>query len=94
MEIVISCDIEIVSLLKTDKRQALEAIYKKYGEQLYSFIYQRLNSEALSIDALKQTFTLVWKYADTYHKTPACFFVWLLGVAKEATDQIQQHSLH
>lgn len=87
MQLVVSCDLNIVNLLKNKDKQALEVIFKKYGERLYSFIYQQLHSEELANIALKRTFSLVWDMAPAYNNTPEHFFIWLLRLAREASTQ-------
>ncbi len=88
MQVVSSCDIEIVTLLRKRDQQAMKILFKKYGSELYSFIYQQLGSEELTTIALKKVFSLVWDTSLSYNKAPEHFFIWLLRIAKQVSDEV------
>ena len=67
----------------------MATIYEKYGKQLYSFLFQQLQSEELASTALKNTFSITWQAASDYNRAPEHFFIWLLRIAKQAADEVQ-----
>ncbi len=89
MDVVTYCDTAIVTMLKNRDQKAITSIFERYGEELYSFIYQQLQSEELTSRALKETFSLVWEASSSYNKKPEHFFIWLLIIAKQASEKIQ-----
>ena len=90
MELVPSCDTDIISMLKNRDKRAVAVILEKYGDQLYGFIFQQLNSEQLASDALKKTLFLVWETPIEQNKNPKHFFIYLLRQATEVSAEIQR----
>ena len=90
MELVPSCDTDIVSMLKNRDQRAVAVILEKYGDQLYGFIFQQLNSEQLASEALKKTLSLVWETPTAQNKNPEHFFIYLLRQAAEVSAETQR----
>lgn len=89
MDVVTSYDTVIVTMLKNRDQKAMTTIFERYGEELYSFLYQQFKSEELTSRALKETFSLIWDNSSSYDKNPEHFFIWLLQMAKQASEKIQ-----
>ncbi len=90
MELVPSCDTDIISMLKNRDQRAVAVILEKYGDQLYGFIFQQLNSEQLASDALKKTLSLVWETPTVHYHNPKHFFIYLLRQATKVSAETQR----
>lgn len=88
MQLVLSCDTDIVCMLKNRDQRAVGIILDKYGDQLYGFIFQHLDSEQLASNALKKTLSLVWETSTSYNSNPKHFFIWLLRQANKVSKEI------
>lgn len=89
MQLVTSYDTEIISMLTNRDKKAMVIIIEKYGDQLYSFVFQQLGSELLASEALKKTLSQVWTNSSDYDKNPDFFFIWVLMQAGEISREMQ-----
>ena len=88
MQVTIACDEDIVNMLKNRDRKAMVLLLGRYGKELYSFVYHRLNSEELTEATLKKTFAAIWNASQNYNKPPEHFFIWLLRIAQQNIDEV------
>ncbi|MEM0994876.1 MAG: RNA polymerase sigma factor [Bacteroidota bacterium] len=83
-------DSNIISLLSTDARAAIEAILPKYGAALQGVIYKIVGSQEVTEEVLQDTFVKVWKNAKSYNPSKGRLFTWLLNIARNtAIDRIR-----
>ncbi|MEM9887622.1 MAG: sigma-70 family RNA polymerase sigma factor [Bacteroidota bacterium] len=83
-------DSNIILLLSTDARAAIEAILPKYGAALQGVIYKIVGSQEVTEEVLQDTFVKVWKNAKSYDPSKGRLFTWLLNIARNtAIDRIR-----
>lgn len=81
---------QIVQLLETGDKKALDLLYENYADSLYGVILKVVSDEELAQDALQETFVKVWKNSKKYDSKKAKLFTWLYRIAKNtAIDKLR-----
>lgn len=75
-------DSQIISLLQSDPRRAVEAILNRYGAALQGVILKIVGSKEVAEDILQDACIKVWKNADSYDPAKGKLFTWLLNIAR------------
>lgn len=60
---------------------AFAALYDRYMERVYRYIYYHIGKQADAEDLTQQVFLNAWKAVGRYKRTGATFFGWLLAIA-------------
>ncbi|MGK2939110.1 MAG: sigma-70 family RNA polymerase sigma factor [Solirubrobacteraceae bacterium] len=63
---------------------AARALYRTYGRELFGFAQRRLGDRGLAEEVVQETFTNVWRHADTFDETRGSIRTWLYGIARNA----------
>jgi RNA polymerase sigma-70 factor (ECF subfamily) len=71
----------IVALEGRDER-ALEAIYDRYGDYVYSVCMRMVGDVQLAEDLTQEVFLRLWRRPDLYDEGRGRFLTWLLSVAR------------
>ncbi|MFK8009932.1 MAG: RNA polymerase sigma factor [Saprospiraceae bacterium] len=71
-------------LVKGDK-DAINLIYKSYGDALYSIILKIVKSESMAEEVLQDTLVKVWKKSSTYNRSKGRIFTWLSQIARNTS---------
>ena len=81
---------QIVKLLESGDKKALDLLYENYADSLYGVILKVVSNEELAQDALQETFVKVWKNSKKYDSKKAKLFTWLYRIAKNtAIDKLR-----
>jgi RNA polymerase sigma-70 factor (ECF subfamily) len=72
------------SLQVDASEQALRALYRTYGGELYGFAVNHLGDRGLAEELVQEVFTRVWRNADKFDPDRATFRTWLYGIARNA----------
>ena len=78
---------ELINLAKKNSKY-FEPIYKKYHEQIFRFVYQRLNNEDDAADITSQVFLKALLNLEKYEFRGFPFSSWLYRIA---LNEVNQH---
>ena len=85
-------DIELLELVKEKNRDALEALYSKYGNAIYSMTMYMLRSPQAAEEVTQDTFFNVWRRASSYKSGRGSFKSWLFSIGHHrAIDEIRRN---
>ncbi len=76
---------QIVELMSKGDREAVNLIYKNYGNTLYGIIVRVVKSEAVAEEVLQDVMVKVWMHAASYNRTKGRLFTWLANIARNAS---------
>jgi len=79
-------ELEIVELAKSDPTK-FEALYKKYYEQIFRYIYQRVEDKETAFDLTSQVFLKAMNNISKYEYRGVPFSSWLYRIAKSEVYQ-------
>lgn len=83
-------EIELVSLLKSNNRDAFEYLYDHYSPALYGIILRIVKDEEKSADVMQDAFLKIWKNINSYNSEKGSLFTWILNVARNtAIDRLR-----
>ena len=86
-----SVEEEIIQLLSSAPKQAIPLIYDNYADSLYSVLLNILHDSEDAQDVLQRSFIKFWQKADSYDRTKARLFTWLLNIARNtAIDELRR----
>ena len=72
---------QLVMELATGNDAALEAVYDRYAQRIYSLAVSILKDEASAEDALQDVFTNIWLKASSYRPEKSAPGTWIMSVA-------------
>lgn len=61
--------------------QAFAALYDRYVERVYSYVYYRVGNRSDAEDLTQQVFLNAWHAISRYRRTGASFVAWLITIA-------------
>lgn len=73
---------QLVSLIRAQKKEAIELLYDNYSSALYGIVVRIVRSSELAQDVLQDTFVKAWKNGPSYDPTKGRLFTWLLNIAR------------
>lgn len=83
-------DEELITLLHSNKRVAIQPLLDKYGDALYGVVLSIVQAKEVAEDVMQDTFVKVWKNADSYSPEKGRLFTWLVNIARyTAIDKIR-----
>jgi RNA polymerase sigma-70 factor (ECF subfamily) len=84
-------DTELVGLVANGDKQALEAVYERYGQIVFSMARAMLRDVAKAEEVTQDTFLSLWKKASTYTVQRGSLYTWLMSVAHHRTvDELRR----
>src|SRR5687768_12201689 len=75
-------DERLVIALEVRDERALEAIYDRYGDYVYSICLRMVGDVQLAEDLSQEVFLRLWRRPDLYDVSRGRFLTWLLSVAR------------
>jgi RNA polymerase sigma-70 factor (ECF subfamily) len=72
----------LVNALELRDSKALEALYDRYGDYVYSICLRMMRDVQLAEDLTQEVFLRVWRRPDLFDATRGRFLTWLLSVAR------------
>jgi RNA polymerase sigma factor (sigma-70 family) len=84
----------LIALCARGDRDALAALYDRYGRAAYSLAWRILQDPGLAEDAVQEAFLAVWKQAARFDARRARPSTWLLAVVHHrAVDSVRREAL-
>ncbi|NIJ51832.1 RNA polymerase sigma factor [Dyadobacter arcticus] len=81
---------ELISLLKSNNREAFEYLYDHYSPALYGIILKIVKDEDSAADVMQDAFLKIWKNIGSYNAEKGTLFTWILNVARNtAIDRLR-----
>ena len=74
-------DAQRIAAVSAGDERALEEIYDRYAQRVYSLAVSVLKDEALAEDAVQEVFTNIWLKAQSYRPEMAAPSTWIMSVA-------------
>ena len=88
-------DAELLELILEERRDALEALYDRYGNAVYSLSMYKLRNPQAAEEVTQDTFFNVWRRASSYKPGRGSFKAWLFSIAHHrAIDEIRRNKRH
>jgi RNA polymerase sigma-70 factor (ECF subfamily) len=75
-------DERLVTALERRDERALEALYNRYGDYVYSVCLRMVGDVQLAEDLTQEVFLRLWRRPDLYDVARGRFVTWLLSVAR------------
>jgi RNA polymerase sigma-70 factor (ECF subfamily) len=77
-----AADDRLVLALENRDQNALETLYDRYGDYVYSVCLRMVGDVQLAEDLTQEVFLRLWRRPDLYDVSRGRFVTWLLGVAR------------
>ena len=77
-----AADDRLVVALETRDQKALETLYDRYGDYVYSVCLRMVGDVQLAEDLTQEVFLRLWRRPDLYDVSRGRFVTWLLSVAR------------
>jgi len=74
-------DATLLSLMKTGDAQAFRAIYERFWEGLFAYVYNRLQEKEISQEVVQEVFLSLWTKRESIHITTS-LAAYLYGASK------------
>lgn len=88
-------DSDLLGLISIGTRQALESLYDRYGNAVYSLSMYILRDAGAAEEVTQDAFLNVWRRATTYSSQRGEVKAWLLSIAHHrAIDELRQRRRH
>ena len=78
----IAADDRLIAALEARDARALEALYDRYGDYVYSMCLRMVGDVQLAEDLTQEVFLRVWRRPELYDASRGRFVTWLLSVAR------------
>lgn len=82
LEYATAPDDSLVTALEARDTRALEVLYDRYGDYVYSVCLRMVNDVQLAEDLTQEVFLRLWRRPDLFDATRGKFLTWLLSVAR------------
>ena len=83
-------DHELVDAIARRDARALEALYERYGDLVYSVTLKVLGDVPAAEDAVQDVFLRLWRHPERFDASRGRFLTWLLTVARNrAIDELR-----
>ena len=87
MDYVAAPDDRLVVALESRDQKALETLYDRYGDYVYSVCLRMVGDVQLAEDLTQEVFLRLWRRPDLYDVERGRFVTWLLSVARTDSRQ-------
>jgi RNA polymerase sigma-70 factor (ECF subfamily) len=78
-------DAQLVERLRTDETgEAMRALYRIYGGELYGFAHRSLGDRGLAEEIVQEVFLRAWRHAGRYDPSRAAVRTWLYQICRHA----------
>jgi RNA polymerase sigma-70 factor (ECF subfamily) len=79
-----SSDADLLVRVAERDREAFELLYRRYVRSVFGLALRRLRDRQRAEDAVQETFTAVWRSAQSYRPERGAAAPWLFAVARNA----------
>jgi RNA polymerase sigma-70 factor (ECF subfamily) len=81
----VTTDAQLIGRLRTDESgDALRALYRAYGGELYGFALNALGERGAAEEIVQEVFLRAWRHGDSYDPQRASVRTWLYQIARHA----------
>ena len=88
-------DVELMSQIAKGEREALEALYRRYADAVYSLAVQMLRDGGAAEEVTQDSFFNVWRRASSYSPQRGHVTSWLFSIAHHrAIDELRRRRRH
>ncbi len=74
--------------LKKGNKDALSAVYDKYGACIFGMFQKVTGSEIMAEKALQSCFSSIWRHREEYNQSSERLFLWILSIAKKTAFRL------
>jgi DNA-directed RNA polymerase specialized sigma24 family protein len=75
-------DQDVLNAIADGDVEALEVLYRRYAQALYSLAYGIVSDHQVAEDLLQETFLRVWRHAATYSPQAGSVRGWLFAILR------------
>ena len=75
---------DIIHLLKTRDKKAIQLIFEHYGPVLLNIIFRIVKDKPMAQDTLQEVLIKIWKNGQSYKAENGSLFTWLTRVSRNA----------
>ena len=84
-------DLDLLELISDRNRDALAALYDRYGRRVFALAARILNDHVSSEEVTQDVFLSVWRRGSSYSATKGKFTTWLFSIAHNRTiDELRK----
>ena len=84
-------DQDVLSAIADEAVWALDLLYQRYSQGLYSLAYRMVSDHQLAEDLIQETFLRVWRHAATYSAQAGSVRGWLFAILRNyAVDYLRK----
>ena len=84
-------DLELLAKISEQDRQALAALYERYGRRVFALAVRMLNDPVGSEEVTQDVFMSVWRRGASYTSKKGKFSTWLFSIAHNRTiDELRK----
>jgi len=84
----------LYSGLRSKSKKAFEYLYDNYSPALFGVIYNILQNEEASNDALQEVFVKIWNNFDSYDPERSRLYTWMMNIARNhAIDKLRSKAM-
>ena len=84
-------DLELLSRIGASDRDALAALYDRYGRRVFALAARILNDPATSEEVAQDVFLSIWRRGQSYSPDKGRFTTWLFSIAHNRTiDELRR----
>lgn len=84
-------DQDILIAVARGKVEALDVLYQRYRQELYSLAYSIVGDHQLAEDLIQETFVRVWRHAESYSPQAGSVRGWLFAILRNyAIDYLRK----
>jgi hypothetical protein len=80
----------LIELIKNRKKAGAEELFDQYAKVLSLVIFRIVGDSARMEDLLEQTIVRIWLTIDQYNEQETTFLAWMIAVAKNIADELQE----
>ena len=86
-------DAQLIERLTTDESgDALRALYRAYGGELFGFAVNALGERGAAEELVQEVFTRAWRHAERYDPARASVRTWLYQIARHAIIDLRRRA--
>jgi RNA polymerase sigma-70 factor (ECF subfamily) len=78
-------EVELVSLLRRQDRNAFSYLYDNYAPALNGVIYKMVEDSQLAEDILQEVFVKIWNNFESYDSKKGRLFTWMVQITRNLT---------
>lgn len=84
-------DLELLALIGRSDKDALAALYERYGRRVFSLAVRILNDSVTSEEVTQDVFLSIWRRGASYSPDKGKFTTWLFSIAHNRTiDELRR----